>query len=177
MNKIILSLLSLIIIPYHSYAETKITTTTGYVQSVEVLKKYITQQIPKKEKVCEIKRVPTNKSAEGFGADNLIGALIGGAIGNKIGQGGGKQGSTAIGALIGSEAVRSHKQAHANNGTFVEKEICRLQRIVHTETIEQISGYRLIIEADGNLITINSNRSYNPGDSLSIRKEIKYSIY
>ena len=65
------------------------------------MKKYVTQQIPKREKVCEIKRVPANGSAAGFGADNLIGALIGGAIGNKIGQGGGKQGSTAIGALIG----------------------------------------------------------------------------
>ena len=177
MNKIILTILSIIILPYNANAEKKIVKTSGFIQSVEVLKKYVTQQIPRKEKVCEIKRVPTNRTSQGFGADNLIGALIGGAIGNKIGQGGGKQGSTAIGALIGSEAVRSHNQAHANNDSFVEKEICRLQKIVHTETIEQISGYRLTIEIDGDLITINSNRSYNPGDNISIRKEVKYSIY
>ena len=177
MIKLIITILSIIVLPYKANAEKKIISTSGYVQSVEVLKKYITHQIPKKEKVCEIKQVPVNETVQSFGADNLIGALIGGAIGNKIGQGGGKQGSTAIGALIGSEAVRSHKQAHANNGRFVEKEICRLQRIVHTETIEQISGYKLTIEVDGDLVTINSNRSYNPGDNLSIRKEIKYSIY
>ena len=177
MNKIILIILCVVFLPYDTKAKTKIVNTSGFVQSVEILKKYVTQQIPKREKVCEIKRVPANGSAAGFGADNLIGALIGGAIGNKIGQGGGKQGSTAIGALIGSEVVRSNKQAHANNGQFVEKEICRLQRIVHTETIEQISGYRLTVEVDGDLITINSNRSYNPGDTISIRKEIRYSIY
>ena len=112
-----------------------------------------------------------------FGADNLIGALIGGAIGNQLGKGGGKQGSTAIGALIGSEMVRKDKVARANNNSFVEKEICRLQRIVHTETIEQIYGYKLSIEIDGNLITMQSNRSYNPGDTISIRKQISYSIF
>ena len=76
----------------------------------------------------EIKRVPVNQKAQSFGADNLIGALIGGAIGNKLGQGGGKQGSTAIGALLGSELVRSEKQALANDNQFVEKEICKFQR-------------------------------------------------
>ena len=100
---------------------------------------------------------------------SIWGSLIGGFVGFSF--------AGPIGALIGSEVVRSNKQAHANNGQFVEKEICSLQKIVHTETIEQISGYRLTVEVDGDLITINSNRSYNPGDTLSIRKEIRYSIY
>ena len=177
MKKIIFVLLSLSLFTNISFAQTKTSITKGYIQSVEVLKKYITQEIPRKEKVCEIKRVPVNEAAQGFGADNLIGALIGGAIGNKIGQGGGKQGSTAIGALIGSDAVRSHKQAHANNSNFVEKEICRIQRITHTETIEQISGYKLIIEVDGDLITVKSNKSYNPGDTISLKKEIRYNLF
>ena len=75
-----------------SFSKTITTLTNGYVESVEVLKKYVTQNIPKREKVCEIKRVPVQKASQGFGADNLIGALIGGAIGNKIGEGGGKTG-------------------------------------------------------------------------------------
>ena len=104
-----------------SFSKTITTLTNGYVESVEVLKKYVTQNIPKREKVCEIKRGPVQKTSQGFGADNLIGALIGGAIGNKIGEGGGKQGSTAIGALIGSEIVRNDKQARASNNEFVEK--------------------------------------------------------
>ena len=176
MIKYILAFGCFIIIPYISYSETKLIQTSGYVHSTEVLKKLITRQVPTRKKICEIKRFPANNSAQEFGADNLIGALIGGAIGNQLGKGGGKSGSTAIGALIGSEVVRKDKSAHAQSDNFVEKEICRLERIVNTETFEQISGYRLTVEVDGELITLSSNRSYNPGELISITKKIKYSI-
>tara|TARA_B100001173_G_C15928321_1_gene521620 strand:- start:482 stop:1015 length:534 start_codon:yes stop_codon:yes gene_type:complete len=177
MKIIILVILTILISPYNSFGETKTIQTTGFVHSVEVLKKFTTKQVPKREKICEIKKVPVNETNQKFGADNLIGALIGGAIGNQLGKGGGKQGSTAIGAIIGSEIVRNDKNAKASNGKFIEKEICRLQRIVHTETIEQIYGYKLSVEIDGELINIQSNRSYNPGDTISIRKRIIYSIF
>ena len=126
--------------------------------------------------MCEIKRVPAQKVSQGFGADNLIGALIGGAIGNKIGEGGGKQGSTAIGALIGSEIVRSDKQARASNNEFVEKEVCKIQNITYTETSEQITGYKLNIDIDGQILEFISNKSYNPGDTIDIRKKVSYSL-
>ncbi len=164
----------LIIIPTITFSKTVIIQSNGYIQSVEVLKKYITQNIPKKEKVCEIKRVPVQKASRGFSADNLIGALIGGAIGNKLGEGGGKAGSTAIGALIGSEVVRSDKQARAENNQFVEKEVCRIQNITYTETSEQITGYKLNVEVDGQIVEFRSNRSYIPGETIAIRKEVNY---
>ena len=163
-----------IILPTISFSKTLIIQSKGYVKSVEVLKKYVTQNIPKKEKICEIKRVPVQKASRGFSADNLIGALIGGAIGNKLGEGGGKSGSTAIGALIGSEIVRSDKQARADNNQFIEKEVCRIQNITYTETSEKITGYKLNVDVDGQIIQFRSNKSYNPGDAISIRKEISY---
>ena len=163
-----------IILPSIVLSKTVIIQSSGYIESVEVLKKYVTENIPKKEKVCEIKRVPIQKASRGFSADNLIGALIGGAIGNKLGEGGGKSGSTAIGALIGSEIVRSDKQARADNNQFVEKEVCRIQNITYTETSEQITGYKLNINVDDQIIQFRSNKSYNPGDVISVRKEISY---
>ena len=164
----------IIILPSLTFSKTITVQSSGYVESVEVLKKYITENIPKKETVCEIKRVPVQKASRGFGADNLIGALIGGAIGNKLGEGGGKSGSTAIGALIGSEIVRSDKQARAENNQFVEKEVCKTHNITYTETSEQIIGYKLNVEVDGQIIEFKSNRSYNPGETISIRKEVNY---
>ena len=164
----------LIIVPTVAFSKTVIIQSNGYIQSVEVLKKYVTQNMPKKEKICEIKRVPVQKTSSGFSADNLIGALIGGAIGNKLGEGGGKAGSTAIGALIGSEVVRSDKQARADNNQFVEKEVCRIQNITYTETSEQIIGYKLNVEVDGQIVEFRSNRSYNPGETVAIRKEVNY---
>ena len=100
--------------------------------------------------------------------------MIGGAIGNRLGEGGGKSGATALGALIGSEVIRNDK-AEANQN-FVEKEVCRVQKVIHTETTEQISGYKLIIDIDGETISINSNRSYNPGDLITLTKKISYSL-
>ena len=164
----------LIVLPSIVLSKTVIIQSNGYIESVEVLKKYVTENIPKKEKICEIKRVPVQKASRGFSADNLIGALIGGAIGNKLGEGGGKSGSTAIGALIGSEIVRSDKQARADNNQFVEKEVCRIQNITYTETSEQITGYKLNVNVGGQIIEFKSNKSYNPGDTISVRKEISY---
>ena len=103
------------------YSKTNFYQVTGSISSVEVLKKYTNQRVPREEKKCSIQRVPVNQNAQKFGADNFIGALIGGAIGNQIGSGGGKSGSTALGALIGSEVVRSEK-AGANE-SYVEKEV------------------------------------------------------
>ena len=163
-----------IILPSIVFSKTVIIQSSGYIESVEVLKKYVTENVPKKEKVCEIKRVPVQKASGGFSADNLIGALIGGAIGNKLGEGGGKSGSTAIGALIGSEIVRNDKQARADNNQFVEKEVCRIRNITYTETSEQITGYKLNVNIDGQIIEFRSNKSYNPGDAISVRKEISY---
>ncbi len=174
MLKNFLLLGSLILLTSGAYSKTNFYQVTGSVSSVEVLKTYSTQKVPKNEKRCAIQRVPVNQDANKFGADNFIGALIGGAIGNRLGEGGGKSGATALGALIGSEVVRSDK-AGANQN-FVEKEVCRVQKVMHTETIEQISGYKLIIDVDGETIYMNSNRSYNPGDLITLTKKISYSL-
>ena len=174
LKKFILFVACVILIPSNSYSKTNFYQVTGSISSVEVLKTYSTQKVPRDEKRCSIQRVPVNQEANKFGADNFIGALIGGAIGNRLGEGGGKSGATALGALIGSEVVRSDK-ATANQN-FVEKEVCRIQKVIHTETTERISGYKLIVDVDGETISLNSNKSYNPGDLITLTKKISYSL-
>ena len=174
LKKIFLFFGFIILFSNNSYSKTNFYQVTGSISSIEVLKTYTTQKVPRDEKRCSIQRVPVNQEANKFGADNFIGALIGGAIGNRLGEGGGKSGSTAIGALIGSEVVRSEK-AGANQN-FVEKEVCRIQKVIHTETTEQVRGYRLNIDVDGETISLNSNRSYSPGDLITLTKKISYSL-
>ena len=174
LKKFILFVGCVMLISSNSYSKTNFYQVTGSISSVEVLKTYSTQKVPRDEKRCSIQRVPVNQEANKFGADNFIGALIGGAIGNRLGEGGGKSGATALGALIGSEVVRSDK-ATANQN-FVEKEVCRIQRVIHTETTERISGYKLIVDVDGEIISFNSNRSYNPGDLITLTKKVSYSL-
>jgi uncharacterized protein YcfJ len=158
----------------NGYTETRVYQVTGSISSVEVLKTYTTERVPRSEKRCEVRRVPINQNGQKFGTDNFIGALIGGAIGNQIGSGGGKSGSTALGALIGSEVVRSEKAT--TNNDYEEKEICRIQKVIYKETKEQVSGYKLSIEVDGDTISITSNKSYNPGDIITLSKKTSYSI-
>ena len=174
LKKIFLFFGLIVVFSNNSYSKTNFYQVTGSISSIEVLKTYTTQKVPRNEKRCSIQRVPVNQEANKFGADNFIGALIGGAIGNRLGEGGGKSGSTAIGALIGSEVVRSEK-AGANQN-FVEKEVCRIQKVIHTETTEQVRGYRLNINVDGETISLNSNRSYSPGDLITLTKKISYSL-
>ena len=109
MKKIILLVVTILVFPFSLYGKTKNYSNHWICSFSRSFKKLITKQVPKREKVCEIKQVPVTGNNQKFGADNLIGALIGGAIGNQLGKGGGKQGSTAIGALIGSEMVRKIK--------------------------------------------------------------------
>ena len=78
--------------------------------------------------------------------------------------------------MIGSEIVRNDKQARASNNEFVEKEVCRIQNITYTETSEQITGYKLNIDVDGQILEFISKKSYNPGDVIDIRKRISYSL-
>ena len=41
-----------IILPSIVFSKTVIIQSNGYIESVEVLKKYVTENIPKKEKIC-----------------------------------------------------------------------------------------------------------------------------
>ena len=173
-NKFFLLFGFIILLSSNSYSKTNFYQVTGSISSVEVLKTYTKQRVPREEKNCSIERVPVNQNAQKFGADNFIGALIGGAIGNQIGSGGGKSGSAALGALIGSEVVRSEKSSA--NESYIEKEVCRIQKIFHIETTEQVSGYRLNVEVDGEMISFTSNKSYNPGDLITLTKKISYSL-
>ena len=70
--------------------------------------------------------------------------------------------------------MRSDKAA-ANND-YVEKEVCRMQKVIYTETKEQISGYKINIDVDGETISITSNKSYNPGEIITLSKKITYSV-
>jgi len=143
-----------ILLSSNSYSKTNFYQVTGTVSSVEVLKTYSEQRVPRNQKTCSIQRVPVNQNAQKFGADNFIGALIGGAIGNQLGR---------------------NEKAEANQN-YVEKEVCRINKVMQTETIEQVRGYKLNIEVDGDIISFTSNRSYNPGDLITLTKKISYSL-
>ena len=71
-KKIFLFFGLIILFSNNSYSKTNFYQVTGSISSVEVLKTYSTQKVPRDEKVCSIQRVPVNQEANKFGADNFI---------------------------------------------------------------------------------------------------------
>ena len=67
---------SLLLLTSNAYSKTNFYQVTGSISSVEVLKTYSTQKVPRNEKRCSIQRVPVNQDANKFGADNFIGAFF-----------------------------------------------------------------------------------------------------
>jgi uncharacterized protein YcfJ len=158
--------------------QTNVKTVVGYVDSVEVLTSTYIRKTPAEEKVCEVEEVPIyagQQESDGIGG-LIIGGLIGSAVGNAASD---KDGAGTFGAVTG--ALIGHDQAKKNSkkGKIVgykQQDICTVRKVVREERIEEITGYRLKINVDGEDITLKSNRSYNAGDSITIRKKITYSI-
>ena len=70
MSKKIFLLFGLIVLFSSSgYSKTNFYQVTGSISSVEVLKKYTNQRVPREEKKCSIQRVPVNQNAQKFGPE------------------------------------------------------------------------------------------------------------
>ena len=76
----------------------------------------------------------------------------------------------------GSFSKGGWSEKAAANESYIEKEVCRIQKVFYTETTEKVSGYRLNVEVDGEIISFTSNKSYNPGDLITLTKKISYSL-
>ena len=159
-------------------SQTTVNTVVGYVETVEVLTSSYIRKTPAEERVCEVEDVPIyagQEESDGIGG-LIIGGLIGSAVGNAASD---KDGAGTFGAVTG--ALIGHDQAKKNSkkGKIVgykQQDVCTIRKVVREERIEEITGYRLKISADGEVLTLKSSRSYDAGDSITIRKRTTYSI-
>ncbi|MGC6531340.1 MAG: hypothetical protein ACON4G_10005 [Candidatus Puniceispirillaceae bacterium] len=161
-----------------AFSETRSESVLGTVTRVDVLTSNLIRKTPKDERVCNVQDVPIYETKQGSGdaiGGLIVGGLIGSAIGNKLSDanGGGAAGAVA-GALLGAEASK-------NNGSkeivgYRREEVCEIKRVVLEESIERIDGYRLEIEIDNRIITLNSNREYEKGQRVEINKRTTYSL-
>jgi uncharacterized protein YcfJ len=69
---------------------------------------YITQDVPKTEKICTTVEVPVYGQAPASTGDTIVGAIIGGAIGNQFGNGSGKDAMTILGAIAGADVANKN---------------------------------------------------------------------
>ena len=89
---------------------------------------------------CEMRQI----YVESLG-DSLIGGLLGGFIGKQIGGGSGKEIATLLGAITGTNLVRTYSE---NSGNLQIREICR-------DVVREIKkGKFVTLRIDGSLHTV-----------------------
>jgi len=161
-----------------SISETRIESLIGVVTKVDVLKSSYVKKIPQDERICQIKEIPIyNQKQDSSELGNMIvGGLIGSAIGNKLTE---KDGGGTFGAVTGAILGREQAKKTAQSGDIVgykQQEVCKTQRTIREEIIENITGYRFQIEADDKILTLEKSTPLTVGDRIELSKRISYSI-
>lgn len=159
-------------------AETQFENIIGTVNNVVTLTNSYVRKTPRDERVCTIQDVPVygqSQQSDELGS-MIIGGLLGAAAGNKLSN---NDGAGAAGAVAGAILGRQHAKASTRPGGIVgyrQQEVCRTNRVYQEEQITNITGYRVEVEADGQIITLTSSSSFNVGDRIEIGKQISYSL-
>ena len=158
--------------------QTTFNTIVGKVKNVEILTSTYIRKTPVEEKICSIEDVPIYEESKG--GDELGGLIIGGLLGSAVGnQISGADGAGTVGAVTGALIGREHAKNKKTNGKIIgyrQEETCRIEKRVREERIEEVTGYRLTINVDGEIVTLKSSSSYDQGDEIKIRRKTTYSL-
>ena len=159
-------------------AETRYENVIGTVTNVETLTNNFTRKTPRDERICEIQEVPVygegQKTSE-LGS-MIIGGLLGSAVGNKLSD---SNGAGSAGAVAGALLGREHANKTAQSGNVVgyrQQEVCQTNRVIHEEVVEKIVGYRIKVEADGRILSLNSSKPMNVGERVEVNKKVSYAL-
>lgn len=159
-------------------AETRYEYVIGTVTDIETLTNSFTRKTPRDERICQVEEAPVYGKSQDTSelGSMIIGGLIGSAVGNKLSDnnGAGSVGAVA-GALLGREKAKKSAEAGSIVG-YREQEVCRTNRIIHEEIVEKIVGYRIKVEADGRILSLNAGEPFKVGDRVEINKKVSYAL-
>ena len=162
-------------------AETRIETVIGTVSGADPIRTSYIRKTPKDERVCQTQDVPVYGEAAGNNESDLgamiIGGVIGSAIGNKTSD---NEGAGAAGAVVGALLGREHAKKNPGGGQQIlgyrQQEVCNIRTVMTEQTVEEITGYRVRIEVDGKIISLESKRPRNMGERVEIKRKTTYSL-
>lgn len=162
-------------------AETRIETVIGTVSGADPIRTSYIRKTPKDERVCQTQDVPVYGEAAGNNESDLgamiIGGVIGSAIGNKTSD---NEGAGAAGAVVGALLGREHAKKNQGGGQQIigyrQQEVCNIRTVMTEQTVEEITGYRVRIEVDGKIISLESKRPRNLGERVEINRKTTYSL-
>ena len=164
-----------------AFAETRIETVIGTVSGADPIRTSYIRKTPKDERICQTQDVPVYGETAGNNESDLgamiIGGVIGSAIGNKTSD---NEGAGAAGAVVGALLGREHAKKNQGGGQQIigyrQQEVCNIRTVMTEQTVEEITGYRVRIEVDGKIISLESQRPRNLGERVEINRKTTYSL-
>ena len=164
-----------------AFAETRIETVIGTVSGADPIRTSYIRKTPKNERICQTQDVPVYGETAGNNESDLgamiIGGVIGSAIGNKTSD---NEGAGAAGAVVGALLGREHAKKNQGGGQQIigyrQQEACNIRTVMTEQTVEEITGYRVRIEVDGKIISLESKRPRNLGERVEINRKTTYSL-
>ncbi len=164
-----------------AFAETRIETVIGTVSGADPIRTSYIRKAPKDERICQTQDVPVYGETAGNNESDLgamiIGGVIGSAIGNKTSD---NEGAGAAGAVVGALLGREHGKKNQGGGQQIigyrQQEVCNIRTVMTEQTVEEITGYRVRIEVDGKIISLESQRPRNLGERVEINRKTTYSL-
>ena len=164
-----------------AFAETRIETVIGTVSGADPIRTSYIRKTPKDERICQTQDVPVYGETAGNNESDLgamiIGGVIGSAIGNKTSD---NEGAGAAGAVVGALLGREHAKKNQGGGRQIigyrQQEVCNIRTVMTEQTVEEITGYRVRIEVDGKIISLESKRPRNLGERVEINRKTTYSL-
>ena len=164
-----------------AFAETRIETVIGTVSGADPIRTSYIRKTPKDERICQTQDVPVYGETAGNNESDLgamiIGGVIGSAIGNKTSD---NEGAGAAGAVVGALLGREHAKKNQGGGQQIigyrQQEVCNIRTVMTEQTVEEITGYRVRIEVDGKIISLESQRPHNLGERVEINRKTTYSL-
>ena len=162
-------------------AETRLETVIGTVSGADPIRTSYIRKTPKDERIWQTQDVPVYGETAGNNESDLgamiIGGVIGSAIGNKTSD---NEGAGAAGAVVGALLGREHAKKNQGGGQQIigyrQQEVCNIRTVMTEQTVEEITGYRVRIEVDGKIISLESKRPRNLGERVEINRKTTYSL-
>ena len=162
-----------------AFAETRIETVIGTVSGADPIRTSYIRKTPKDERICQTQDVPVYGETAGNNESDLGAMIIGGvivsAIGNKTSENEGAAGAV-VGALLGREHAKKNQGGGQQIIGYRQQEVCNIRTVMTEQTVEEITGYRVRIEVDGKIISLESQRPRNLGARVEINRKTTYSL-
>jgi uncharacterized protein YcfJ len=159
-------------------AETRVETVIGTVTSSSAIMNSYIRKTPKDERVCRTQDVPIygeTKSGESDLGAMIVGGLIGSAIGNKLSDNNGAGAAgTVAGAILGREHAKKSQKGEIIG--YKQQNICETRTIMTEQTVEEVVGYRNMIEVDNKIVSLESAAPLSPNQRVEITRQITYSL-